>query len=108
MQLLVKKTEQYISTHLGVHSDVVQKQIDACNVSSICIGVFHEIRHGKGLIEASRHIKQELNATTCLQNANSKNLPLHAKIYIFMLKHRMYFGALLMAKIFLTLTEGRK
>ncbi|MBO5657060.1 MAG: hypothetical protein J6R94_02625, partial [Agathobacter sp.] len=72
------------------------------------IGVFHEIRHGKSLVEASRHIKQELKATTCLQEANCKDLPLHAKVYIFMLKHKMYFGALLMAKILLFLKEGLK
>lgn len=98
---------QYISAHLGVYSLEVQRQIEAFNASGICIGVFHEVRHGKNLMEASRHIKRELNATTCLKNANTKGLPLHAKIYIHLLKCRMYYLALLMAKVYLTLKEKR-
>ena len=90
---------QYITAHLGVQSPEVERQIRARNVSGICIAVFHEIRHGKRLLDASKHIKQELNATTCLQKADCTGLPLHAKIYIFMLRHRMYFLALLVAKI---------
>ena len=91
----------YITEHLGVYSDVIQKQINACNVSGICIGVFHEVRHGNKLRKASAHIKKELNENGCLKSVNSIGLPLHAKIYIFLLKHKLYYLALFMAKIFL-------
>ena len=91
----------YISEHLGKYSPVIQKQIDACNVSGICIGVFHEVRHGHNLIKAGKHIKHELRNTNCLKNANCDGLPLHAKVYIFLLKHNMFFLALLMAKLVL-------
>lgn len=93
----------YTMKHLGQYSEIVKRQIEAHNVSGICIGVFHEVRHGRKLLEASKHIKKELTETTCLKNANCKDLPLHAKVYIFLLKHKMYFVALLMAKIFLKL-----
>ena len=93
----------YITAHLGIHSVEVQRQIDAWNVSGICIGVFHEVRHGRNLIEASKHIKKELTTTSCLKNANCKGLPLHAKLFIPMLKCKMYFPALLLAKIFIAI-----
>lgn len=94
---------EYISDHLGKYSTVVQQQINACNVSGICIGVFHEVRHGHNLLKASKHIKHELKLTGSLKSASSVGLPVHAKIYIWLLKHNMYFLALLVAKVVLKL-----
>jgi len=97
------KVIRYTQEHLGVYSKELKRQIDACNVSGICIAVFHEIRHGRGLLEAGRHIKKELEDTTCLSMANCEGLPLHAKMYIFLLKHKMYVMTLVIAKIYVLL-----
>lgn len=97
------KVMRYTKEHLGVHSDELMTQIHACNVSGICIGVFHEMRHGRGLLEARRHIKGELESTTCLKEANCKGLPIHAKVFIFLLKHKLYWMALVLAKVYLLL-----
>ncbi len=95
---------RYTMEHLGVHSPIVKKQIEAFNVCGICIAVFHEMRHEKGIVEASRHIKKELTETDCLKSANCAGLPMHAKVFILLLKCRLYMLTLLMAKILLKLT----
>ena len=95
------KVIRYAMEHLGKYSETLKLQIDAYNVSGICIGVFHEMRHGNRLLEARGHIKKALEETTCLKEATCDNLPIHAKVYIFMLKHKMYMLTLLLTKIYL-------
>lgn len=96
---------QYTQEHLGKYEDVLKSQIHACNVSGICIGVFHEMRHGRGLWEARKHIKKELEETTCLKAADCEGMPMHAKVFVFLLKHRMYLLTLLLAKASLLLRK---
>lgn len=102
----LSRVMDYTSSHLGIYSDKIQQQIDASNVSGICIGIFHEVRHGRNLMEASKHIRKELTSTTCLSKANCKGLPLHAKFFIFLLKCKLYFPALLIAKIYLSIKRN--
>lgn len=96
---------KYTYEHLGIHSEVIRKQINAYNVSGICIGVFHEMRHGRRLLEARKHIKMQIEVTDCLDKANCVGLPWHAKIYIFLLKRRMYLTTLLLTKVYLIIKK---
>lgn len=95
------KVIQYISEHLGKYSEVIRKQINAYNVSGICIGVFHEMRHKRGLLEARKHIKKQLEENGSLEGVNCAGLPGHAKLYMFLLKKKLYLVALLSAKVYL-------
>ena len=95
------KVVQYLQNHLGIYSQELLMQINAYNVNGICIGVFHEMRHGRRLWEARNHIKKELEETSCLKSAVYDGLPLHAKVCIALLKHKLYLLTLLLAKVYL-------
>jgi glycosyltransferase involved in cell wall biosynthesis len=81
--------------------DALEDQVNAYAVSGVVIGIFHEMRHGMTIKNASAHIRRELKKTKILKNVSLKNIPSHAKVFVMLLRMHMYRTALLMAKLYL-------
>lgn len=99
-----KSVIDYISEHIGMDK-IMRDQISAYNVNGIIMGIFHEVRYGIDIHLAALHVREAIRKDKILKNISLKGLPVHAKLYMCILKMHMYHLALLGAKIYLKLTE---
>lgn len=89
----------YIESRIGNRNSIIDKQVNAFKTYWLIMAVFHEIKSGRSIIVASKHIKQKIKKTQVLKGIFFDGLPKSAIIYLLVLKFHLYKLALLMAKI---------
>lgn len=89
----------YIEGRLGGKTEVMDAQINAFKVYWLIMAVFHEIKCGRPLFQAAKHINEKITSTYSLKGITPDGLPKSAQIYLVLLKFKMYIPALIAAKI---------
>ncbi|MCD8003155.1 MAG: glycosyltransferase [Clostridia bacterium] len=95
----------YIETKLGGVSQAIDEQINAFKVYWLIMAVFHEMKCGRGIVEASKHIKSAIKENDSLQGISTQKLPRTAKAYIFLLKAHLYLPTVIATKISLVIKK---
>jgi glycosyltransferase involved in cell wall biosynthesis len=89
----------YITEKLGEKNSVLDSQINAFRAYWLTMAVFHEVKLGNSLFAAAKHIKKEIEETETLKDISLDGLPKSAKIFISLLRAKLYFVTLVAAKL---------
>ena len=89
----------YIEKNLSCEDPIIKEQINAFKAYWIMMAVFHEIKSGNKIWPAAKHIKKGIEEYDALKDVNENDLPLRGKIYMILLKKKLYKTTLLMTKI---------
>lgn len=89
----------YIESKIGNENQTIDKQINAFKAYWLIMAVFHEIKSGRSINVASKHIKQKIIKTQVLKGITWDGLPKSAIIFILLLKLHFYKLTLLLSKI---------
>ena len=89
----------YIEKKLGGKNRTLDSQINAFKAYWLIMAVFHEVKSGRKIGEARRHIKSEIKVTDVLRGIKLNGIPKSAIIYLLLLKYHFYTVALLGAII---------
>lgn len=89
----------YIEKRLGGENEVLDSQINAFKAYWLIMAVFHEMKSGRKIGEARKHIKEEIEKTKVLDGIKKKGLPFTAVLFIEMLRKKLYLTSLLGAKV---------
>ncbi len=93
--LLIK----YMESNLKGKDIVLDEQLNAFKAYWLIMAVFHEIKSGRKIKIARKHIKNKIKTTKALENIEFKGLPKSAKLYLLLLKMHLYTLALVGAKV---------
>lgn len=99
-----KLLTEYMCSNLAGKDSVMDNQLNAFKAYWLIMAVFHEIKSGRKISIAAKHIKTELKTTEVLKGIRMKGLPITAKGFLMLLHMHFYHLALLGAKII----EGRR
>lgn len=89
----------YMEKRLGGQNPILDSQLNAFKAYWLIMAVFHEVKCGKGILESSKHIKEGIIENQTLKYIKMENLPNSAKIFIMMLKCRLYIMTIVASKI---------
>lgn len=89
----------YIEERLGGKDSILDSQINAFKAYWLIMAVFHEVKSGKKVMEASSHIAEKIKDTKALDGINDKDLPMFARCFLLLLRLHLYAIALLGAKV---------
>lgn len=90
---------KYMEKQLYGEDKDLDEQLNAFKAYWVTMAVFHEIKCGKGILEASRHIRLGIRDNKSLENIKLKGLPKSAKIFILMLRCHLYVTTIIASKI---------
>ncbi len=89
---------EYMKERLGGKDEVLDGQLNAFRAYWLIMAVFHEIKCGRKIGEATRHIKGEINKYHTLDDIRPDGLPRSARIYIRLLHMHLYRPLLIATK----------
>ena len=89
----------YIESNLKDKSDILNIQINAFKVYWLIMAIFHEIKCNRPFFESIKYIKKSMKENKTLDNISITNVPLKAKIFVILLKCRLYSLTLLLSRI---------
>lgn len=89
----------YIERRLGGKDETLDLQINAFKAYWLIMAVFHEVKSGRKILEARKHIKAKIKSTGVLDGIKLKGLPLSAVFYLLLLRFHFYATALFGAKV---------
>lgn len=89
----------YIDKKLGGKNAVLDSQINAFKAYWLIMAIFHEVKSGKKINKAYKHISRNLKDGKITKDISLNGLPKSAQVYVLMIKLRMYRLVLLGAKI---------
>lgn len=98
-----KLLTDYIEKRMGKQEDIIDKQINAFKAGWLIMAVFHEVRSGRKITVASKHIRKKIKETEFLKNISYEGLPKMAKMYLILLNMHLYIPALVSAKLVTTM-----
>ena len=90
---------EYIEANLYGKEDYLDEQINAFKAYWLIMAVFHEVKCNIPLLSSRKHIAKEIKKNKSLNNIKLKGLPILPKIYIILLKCRLYLLILIFTKI---------
>lgn len=93
----------YIEKRIGNQDKIIDNQINAFKAYWLIMAVFHEVKSGRKIIQASKHIRKKIKETGCLRNIRYNELPKTAKMYLILLNMHLYIPALVSAKLVTTM-----
>lgn len=89
----------YIEANLKGKDDIIDNQINAFKAYWLIMAVFHEMKSGRNIKDARKHVKDKLKSTEPLKGIKFKGLPKSAKLYLLLLNLHLYTAALVGAKV---------
>lgn len=98
-----KLLTDYIEKRIGKQEGFIDEQINALKAGWLIMAVFHEVRCGRKITVASKHIQKKIKETEFLKHISYKGLPKMAKIYLILLNMHLYILALVSAKLVTTM-----
>lgn len=90
---------EYIESRLGGISPVLDGQINAFKAYWLIMAVFHEVKNEKPLNASAVHISNQIRQTKVLEGICMEGLPLMARVFLLLLKLRLYRLTLLASRI---------
>lgn len=97
-----KLLTDYIEKRMAGKDKIIDEQINAFKAYWLIMAVFHEVKSGRSIPIASKHIKEQIKQTSVLRGISMRGLPLTAKMYILLLNLHLYrlalVGALIISK----------
>ncbi len=90
---------RYIDERMGGKDNVIDEQINAFKAYWLIMAVFHEMKAGRNIRAARKHISKEIKNTKVLEGIKIKGLPKMAQGYLLLLRFHFYGMALLAAKL---------
>lgn len=90
---------RYIEAHLGGKEKYLDFQINAFKAYWVIMAVFHEVKCGRGISEARKHISRKIMETEALAGIDDGQLPVFARGFLLLLRLRFYTLALIGAKL---------
>ena len=88
----------YIEKNLGGREEVIDYQINAFKTYWLAMAVFHEVKCKIPFFQARRHLKAGIKQYQNLKEIKNKGLPAFAKVFIILLKCRLYGLTLILSK----------
>lgn len=89
----------YIEKNIGGKDEILDKQINAFKAYWLIMAVMHEVKSDRKLIEARNHIRSKIKSNESTKDIKLEGLPSSAKLYIVLLKARLYTMALILARL---------
>lgn len=89
----------YMEKRITGISDILDGQFNAFKAYWLTMAVFHEIKSGIPIRMATKHVKQGIKENDTMNYINMRGLPKTAKIFVFMLKMKLYYLTMFIAKI---------
>lgn len=89
----------YMESNLSGKDAILDKQLNAFKAYWLIMAVFHEVKSGRKINVARKHIKKKIKDTGALKNIELTDLPKSAKLYLGLLKLHLYAPALIGAKV---------
>lgn len=89
----------YIESNLKGKDTIIDNQINAFKAYWLIMAVFHEVKSGRRISVARKHIKDKIKSTKPLKGIKFSGLPKSAKVYLLLLNLHMYTIALIGAKV---------
>lgn len=94
-----KLLTDYIDSKIGGENEIIDSQINAFKAYWIIMAVFHEIKTNQPLFKATKHIRTNIKTNESLKKIKLIGLPKSAQAFLILLKCKMFFLALVLAKI---------
>lgn len=101
-----KLLTDYMEKRMGGQDEVIDEQINAFKAYWLIMAVFHEVKSGRKIVVASKHIRKKIKETEVLKGICYQGLPKMAKMYLLLLNIHLYIPALICAKI-ITIMRGK-
>ena len=95
----VQASFAYLRCHLGVQAPELARQINGACLRKVLVGVVNECRREKSVSGAARAVAEALAQTGLVRDLSFGGLPLDMKIYLGLLKCRLYRLAVLVTKM---------
>lgn len=89
----------YIENQIGGEDEIIDGQINAFKVYWLIMAVFHEVKSKQPLLKAAKHIKTELRRNAVVEEIALKGIPKSAKLFVILLKLRLYMLTLILSAI---------
>ena len=89
----------YMSERLQGRDEELDKQLNAFKAYWLTMAVFHEVKCGKGIFEAARHIKHGIKNYRTIDYVKLAGLPKSAQCFLLMLKCHMYLLTILAVRV---------
>lgn len=89
----------YIEKQLGGENEVIDRQINAFKTYWLIMAVFHEIKSGRPIVDAARHIKREIKLNRSLDGITLKGIPKNAQMFVILLRLHLYLPTLILSKL---------
>lgn len=89
----------YMESNLKDKNEVLNNQLNAFKVYWLIMAIFHEIKCNRPFFKSIKHIKQSIKQNKTLNDISLNSIPFKAKIFVILLKLRLYSLTLLLSKI---------
>lgn len=93
------RTRAYLCAHLAVIDPETADQINAFVADKLVRSILHEFRHGRTVGQAVDHVSRELDRTKLAKDVTVHGLPLRIRVFLSLLKCRLYFPAAVTARV---------
>lgn len=98
----------YLSERIGGRSGIVDAQLNNYFASRILRIVYIEVEHDRPVRQAAAHLRENFRQTAVLNYVHYRGLPIYVKVFIGMLRIRLYALILLILKAEKYLRKYRK
>lgn len=95
----------YIEKRIGRKNQILDSQINAFKAYWLIMAVFHEVKSGRKMGEARKHIKVEIEKTKVLEGIQNKGLPRSAIVFLELLRRKLYLLSLIGAKCIIAIKK---
>lgn len=87
----------YMVRNMGGKDPVIDNQLNAFKAYWVMMAVFHEVKCGRPLCSAKKHIASSIKVNRSIDDIDLKGLPISAQIFIILLKMKQYMLSLCLA-----------
>lgn len=87
----------YMTRNMGGKSAIIDAQLNAFKAYWVMMAVFHEVKCGRPLKLARKHIAESIKRNHSTEDISLRGLPKSAQIFIALLKSKQYLLALTLA-----------
>jgi glycosyltransferase involved in cell wall biosynthesis len=95
----LQRCNQYLKGHLGAMAPELMTSINAYISMRTIDAIAQEFLHDRPFGKIVAHMRQEMDRTGLARQIDTHGLPLHIRLFIGLLQHRLYAAAVLITKL---------
>jgi glycosyltransferase involved in cell wall biosynthesis len=95
----LQRVSRYLKAHLGAMAPELMGSINAYVAMRIIDAMAQELLHGRPFGKIVAHMRREMNRTGLARELDTHGLPLHIRLFMGLLKCRLYAAAVFITKL---------